>query len=226
MKRGSEILAVKTVAVIPAYNEEERIAEVIRRTKALLDVIVVDDGSTDRTASEARGEAVEVISFPANRGKTEALHAGFQRALQRGYEAMVTLDADGQHLPEEIPRFLAAANDGAHIVVGSRMARVETMPTVRLWTNRTTSRVVSWLARTRVLDSQSGYRLFRAEVLRRIRLTADRFAGESEILIQSGRRGFRIVEVPISTVYFGTEGSKIDPFRDTIRFFKLIGSYL
>jgi len=217
---------MKTLAVIPAYNEEERIAEVARRTLRFCDTVVVDDGSADRTASEASGAGAEVVSLGANRGKTAALDTGFRLALERGYDASITLDADGQHRPEEIPRFLKAASGGADIVVGTRMCDVADMPTVRLWTNRTTSRVVSWLARNRITDSQSGYRLFRAEVVRRTKLSAGRFAGESEILIQAGRAGFRIVEVPISTLYFGTEGSKIDPFRDTIRFFQLIGRYL
>lgn len=217
---------MRTLAVIPAFNEEERIADVARRTQKHCEALVVDDGSKDRTADEARRGGAEVLSLEANRGKTHALDTGFRAAVSRGYDCALTLDADGQHRPEEIPLFLEAAEAGADIVVGSRMGDVRTMPTVRLWTNRTTSRVVSWLARARVLDSQSGYRLFRADVLRRVKVTSGRFAGESEILIEAGRKGFRIVEVPIATVYFGTEESKIDPFRDTLRFFQLVARYV
>jgi glycosyltransferase involved in cell wall biosynthesis len=217
---------MRTLAVIPAFNEEERIADVATRTLKHCEVLVVDDGSADRTAEEARRGGAEVLSLDVNCGKTHALDTGFREALSRGFDCAVTLDADGQHRPEEIPLFLAAADAGADIVVGSRMGDVRTMPTVRLWTNRTTSRVVSWLARSRVLDSQSGYRLFRADVIRNVKVTSGRFAGESEILINAGRMGYRIAEVPIATVYFGTEESKIDPFRDTVRFFQLVARYV
>jgi glycosyltransferase involved in cell wall biosynthesis len=217
---------MKIVAVIPAFNEEERIADVVRRTLAVCELLVVDDGSSDSTTSLATGAGARVHALGENRGKTFALETGFHLALDGGADAVVTLDADGQHLPEEIPRFIEAALQGADIVVGSRMGETRDMPWVRLWTNWTTSRVVSWLARTRILDSQSGFRLFRKEVLQKVKVTSGRFAGESEILIEAGRKGFRIAEVPISTVYFGTEGSKIDPFRDTIRFFQLAARYL
>ncbi|MHC4599144.1 MAG: glycosyltransferase family 2 protein, partial [Planctomycetota bacterium] len=160
---------MRIVAVIPAYNEEERIADVVRRTLAVCELLVVDDGSSDRTAALAREAGAEVMNLSPNRGKTTALDAGFRRALSRGAEAVVTLDADGQHRPEEIPRFVEAAEGGADIVVGSRMGDTARMPWVRLWTNWTTSRVVSWLARSRIFDSQSGFRLFRAEAVRSIR---------------------------------------------------------
>lgn len=215
-----------TVAVIPVYNERERIADVIRRTRQIVPVIVVDDGSGDDSADRAERAGAEVIRFERNQGKSAALERGFAHAVASGADAAVTLDGDGQHRPEEIPLFMGAALDGADVVVGTRMTDVRDMPTVRLWTNWTTSRIVSWLARARLTDSQSGYRLFRSEVLRTVKVTADRFAGESEVLILASRRGFRIAEVPVSTIYFGTEDSKIDPFWDTINFFKLVSRYL
>jgi glycosyltransferase involved in cell wall biosynthesis len=217
---------MKTLAIIPAFNEEERIADVVRRAREFLETLVVDDGSADGTSAAAAAAGAFVVRHAANRGKSAALETGFHAALERGFEAVVTLDADGQHLPEEIPRFLEAAANGADVVVGCRMRNVRDMPTVRLWTNQTTSRIVSWLARTRMYDSQSGFRFFRAEVLRRVPVSAGRFAGESEILIRAGRRGFRIAEVPVSTVYFEGRKSRIDPFRDTIRFFRLVSKYL
>jgi glycosyltransferase involved in cell wall biosynthesis len=217
---------VRFIAVIPAFNEEEGISDVVRRTLGLCELLVIDDGSKDDTALRAEQAGARVHRLGTNRGKTFALETGFDLALADGADAVVTLDADGQHLPEEIPRFLSAAEEGADIVIGSRMGDVKDMPWMRLWTNQTTSRVVSWLARTRIFDSQSGFRLFRAGVIREVEVTSGRFAGESEILIEAGRKGYRIAEVPISTVYFGTEGSKIDPFRDTVRFFRLAASYL
>jgi glycosyltransferase involved in cell wall biosynthesis len=217
---------MRTLAVIPAFNEEERIADVVRRARAVLEVLVVDDGSADGTASAAAGAGAALARHPVNRGKSAALETGFRTARERGFEAVVTLDADGQHLPEEIPRLLEAAARGADVVVGCRMLDPRDMPAVRRWTNQTTSRIVSWLARARVRDSQSGFRLFRAEVLRDVPVTAGRFAGESEILIRAGRLGYRIAEVPISTVYFAGRKSRIDPIRDTIRFFRLVAGYL
>ncbi|MCU0724029.1 MAG: glycosyltransferase family 2 protein [Planctomycetes bacterium] len=217
---------MRTLAVIPAFDEEERIGDVVRRVRKFLGALVVDDGSSDRTSAAAAAAGAEVERHPVNRGKSAALETGFRAALRLGFEAVVTLDADGQHLPEEIPRFLEAAAKGADVVVGCRMRDVRDMPTVRRWTNQTTSRIVSWLARTRLYDSQSGFRLFRAEVLRRVPVTAGRFAGESEILIRAGRAGFRIAEVPVSTVYFEGRQSRIDPVRDTIRFFRLVSKYL
>ncbi len=217
---------MKTIAVIPAFNEEERIADVVGRTLRVCETVVVDDGSADRTASRAEEAGARIVRHPENLGKTAALEAGFRLALEEGFEAAVTLDGDGQHRPEEIPRLVRSAEAGADVVVGSRMDDVADMPTVRLWTNRTTSRIVSFLARTRLYDTQSGFRLFRAEVLRKVSLSADRFAGESEVLIRAARMGFRIREVPVSTIYFDTEGSKIAPFRDTLRFFRLVAAYL
>jgi glycosyltransferase involved in cell wall biosynthesis len=189
-------------------------------------VVVVDDGSTDATGREARAEGAEVIAHGANRGKGAALATGFAWALARGFDWVVTLDADLQHLPEEIPHLLDRARAGnADVVVGCRMSEADTMPWLRYWTNRTTSLFVSLFARRRIHDSQSGFRLVRCEVLRKVRLTTRRFETESELLIETGRHGFAIAEVPISTVY-GQEVSKIDKMGDTLRFVRLLLRYL
>lgn len=212
---------MKVCAVIPAYNEETAVAEVVRGVLAQgLDAMVVDDCSSDATSARAREAGAEVVRHEVNRGKGEALRTGFARAVELGYDAVVTLDADGQHDPKEIPRLLEAA-PRADIVVGSRMAEVSTMPLVRLWTNLFTSWVVSRLAGARITDSQSGYRLLKRRVFERVKYSSSRFDAESEILVKACRMGFRVIEVPISTIY-GDEKSKIHPFVDTVRFFRMV----
>ncbi len=212
---------MRTCAVIPAYNEEARVADVVKGVLAQgPDAIVVDDCSSDATSVRAREAGADVVRHEVNRGKGGALRTGFARAVELGYDAAVTLDADGQHDPKEIPRLLEAAA-GADIVLGTRMGDVSTMPRVRLWTNRFTSWVVSRLAGTRITDSQSGYRLLRRRVLARVEYSASRFDAESEILTKACRMGFRLVEVPITTIY-GDEKSKIHPVADAVRFFRMV----
>ena len=214
---------MKVVAVIPAYNESAHISEVIAGCRARgLDVIVVDDCSTDSTADAARAAGATVISHETNRGKGAALDTGMRAAREAGGDAALTLDGDGQHSPDDIPAMLAAAEEtGADMVIGTRMGDLGTMPFVRRCTNRFMSWLISRLARTPVTDSQSGFRLIRLVLLDEITVSSERFDAESEILIKAGRAGKRIVEVPIRTIY-GDERSKIRPVRDTIRFIKLL----
>jgi glycosyltransferase involved in cell wall biosynthesis len=181
----------------------------------------VDDGSSDRTAEAAERSGAIGIRHLENLGKGGALKTGFARVLADGFDAVITLDADGQHDPSEIPRFLRASEGGAHVVVGCRMDDVSTMPWIRKWTNQATSAVLSRLAHVRIRDSQSGYRLIRAEVLQDLELVSNRYDLESEILVRAARRGFRIAEVPIRTIYAGGPSS-IRPGVDALRFVRLV----
>jgi glycosyltransferase involved in cell wall biosynthesis len=161
-----------------------------------------------------------------NRGKGAALKTGFQEALIRGFDAIVMLDADGQHDPTLIPRLVQKAEESdADIVIGSRMGNVGQMPWLRQATNRTTSRLVSFLARQRIEDSQSGFRLIRTRRLPELHLTTDRYDTESEMLIQAGRKGLVIRSTPIPSVY-GSEESRIRPMADTGRFIRLFFRFL
>lgn len=212
---------MRACAVIPAYRAAARIGGVLDRLALFLpaeDTIVVDDGSGDGTAGEARKRGVRVLTHPRNRGKGAAHRTAFREALSLGYDAVLTLDADGQHDPGEIPGFLKAWVEGrGDILLGSRWKTMARMPLVRRFTNRTTSVVVSLLAGQRVEDSQSGYRLISAAVLRKVPLRTTRYQTESELLIRSGQAGFRIAPIPIPARYAG-EKSYIDPLRDTLRF--------
>ena len=157
-----------------------------------------------------------------NKGKGEALKTGYRWALDQGLDWVFTMDSDGQHLPAEMQLFLDAVADGElDVVVGTRMARTEGMPWIRLKTNQFTSWVVSRLAGCRIPDSQNGYRLYRAALLKDVRLRTSRYDSESEILVRLARKGARIGAVPITTVY-GDETSSINPFVDTGRFFRLV----
>ncbi len=212
-------------ALIPAYNAAAHIADVIARTRAVVGddhVWVVNDGSRDATSAVAAAAGAHVLEQPQNRGKGRALARGFTDLLAHGYDAVVTLDADGQHLPEEIPGLIAVAErTGADLVVGSRMRNTAGMPWLRVVVNHSMSWFISLLAGRRVEDSQSGFRLHRADVLRSVTLVTDRYETETEILIKSGRRGFRIAAAPISTIY-GDEQSGINPVVDSLRFLRLV----
>jgi glycosyltransferase involved in cell wall biosynthesis len=206
-------------AVIPARNAADTIAAVVRGLHETLPdvmVFVVDDGSSDETAARAREAGAEVLRHAVNQGKGAALQTGFDEAVRRGMEAVLALDADGQHDPAWAPRLLAGLS-GVDMVVGSRLMSRAGMPWLRRVTNDVTSWWVSRLARTTIEDSQSGYRAIRATVLRRIRPVARRFDYESEFLVAAARAGFRIGAVPIPTLY-NAPGSHIRPVHDTVRF--------
>ena len=208
-------------AVIPAYNEEKAIADVVGRTLAHVGtVLVVDDGSEDQTGDLAKGAGARIITNNPNLGKGASLRLGLDWAADNGFEAAITLDADGQHLPEEIPRFIEAAPN-ADLVIGNRMAEQGSMPYVRWQTNRFTSWVVSRLAHVRVADSQVGFRLLKTAGWKQLEIMTNNYDFESEMLVSAGRKGLRIVSVPVSTVY-GEEESKINPVVDTIRFARMV----
>lgn len=211
-------------ALIPCYREQRHIRDVAARTKAQVDtVLVVDDGSDDRTSDEARAAGVQVITHERNAGKGAAIKTGLSALLASGVPWIVILDGDGQHAPGEIPHFLAAANKtGAALIVGNRMSDTRTMPLVRKLTNLTMSRLVSRFAGQEIPDSQCGFRMFSRELAALfVSVPTSGFDFESEMLVLAARRGVRIGSAPVSTIY-GDEVSKIHPVRDTIRFVKLL----
>ena len=213
-------------AVIPAYQEQKHIDDVVRRTRQVLErVLVVDDGSRDKTAARAREAGAEVIVHPQNRGKGEAIKTGLRYWHELDFIWVFILDADGQHRPEEIVRFIAAAtSDGASLLIGNRMKNVKSMPLLRRVVNRYTSTKISRACGQDVPDTQCGFRMLHRYLIPEVLGGTNRFDYETEMLIIASRKGFRIESVPISTVY-SDEVSSIHPVRDTLRFFKLMQRY-
>lgn len=215
-------------ALIPCYFEEKHIREVAARALAQLDtVLVVDDGSTDGTERAARAAGVEVIRHPVNQGKGAAIKTGLRELSARaGTEYALILDGDGQHLPEEIPKFLAAANaTRAPLLVGTRMSDTRRMPFVRRTTNRFMSWQISRVCGQEVPDSQCGFRMVHRDLApAMVAIATTKFDYETEMLVVASRRGARIAAVPISTIY-GDEVSKIHPVHDTLRFFAMMARF-
>ena len=214
-------------AVIPAYQEEKHVGDVAQRAHAQLEhVLVVDDGSTDATAQRAQSAGVDVVVHPQNRGKGESIKTGLRYWFDRGSEYVVLLDADGQHLPEEISRFVDATASGsdAKIFIGSRMNDTRTMPFVRRIVIRYMSNKISRVCGQRIPDTQCGFRMLHRDIIPAVLGGASRFEYETEMLIIASRKGHRVASVPITTVY-SDEVSSINPVRDTLRFFKLMRQY-
>jgi len=214
---------MKICIVIPTYNEAKAIASIIRGIRQQeLEVVVIDDGSQDNTSEIAEENGAIVLRNENNEGKGASLIKGFQYALGRDFDAVITMDGDGQHLPEEIPYFirLAKYSDGG-IFIGNRMFKKKNMPSVRVITNKLMSRFISFVAKQRIPDTQCGFRLIKKEVLEKINLKTSKYETESEIIIRVSRLGFKIESVPIKTIYDG-EKSQINPVIDTLRFIKFI----
>jgi glycosyltransferase involved in cell wall biosynthesis len=214
------------LVVLPAFNAARHLGSLLAELGPVAEglgaeLCVVDDGSIDETAEIARRAGVTVVAHELNRGKGEALKTGFAHALERRAGCVITMDADGQHAPAELSRFVEAWRAGAKVVVGDRMAANTNMPWLRKRTNEFTSWVVGRLAGCRIPDSQNGYRLFDAEVLRSVGLESSRYDLESEILIKAGALGYRAHAVPVSTIYHDEESS-IHPVVDTLRFVRLV----
>ncbi len=217
---------VRACVVIPAYDEEERIGQVVEaaRRHAPL-VIVVDDGSRDATAEVAEKAGALVLRHSRNEGKGAALQTGFQHALSKDCDVVIAMDADGQHNPDGIPPFLEAyRRTGIPVLLGNRIPHMEAMPRIRRWTNRIMSMMISRIMKQYIPDTQCGYRLFRRDVLPYLNAESHRFAAESEILLHLADRGFRIDCVRVSVIYHN-EHSNIRPIRDAIRFFRMLYHY-
>jgi glycosyltransferase involved in cell wall biosynthesis len=213
------------VALIPGYNEGPRIGPVVEATRRHLPVIVVDDGSADDTAERARAAGATVIAQRPNQGKGAALRAGFRRAIDDGAEAILTLDADGQHDPAEIPRFLDAwgatpADARPDLVIGARDFR--SMPPVRRLSNVVGGRAFSWAVGQYIPDNQSGYRLVSRRLAEAtLDSTETGFAFEVEQITTCLRLGGRVAWVPIQTIYAGAP-SHIRPIAHLREFIRIV----
>ncbi|MCP4230881.1 MAG: glycosyltransferase family 2 protein [bacterium] len=213
---------MKVLAIIPAYNEEGRVGAVVRKVIEYgVDPLVVDDGSNDATALEAEATGARVLRLPENRGKGIALRRAFDLALEEGYDGVIMIDGDGQHDPACIPDFVEKLEQGAGLVIGSRMHDIGGMPPQRVFTNTVSSYFLTFLTGKKIRDSQSGYRAMSCELIKDLRLTSTRYEVETEILLQAARLPYPFAHVPIPTIY-ADEESKYNAFRDIFMLFRLI----
>ncbi len=210
----------RVCALIPAYNAAGTVGQVIQGVKKHIEtVIVVDDGSVDDTMRVAQEQGANTLRHEVNRGKGEALKLGFEHASALGFEAVVTVDADGQHDPREIPRLIEAYREGGPgtVVLGSRVGRMPEMRKVRQISNRVGTALISRLAGCTIEDSQTGFRVIPVEVWRETRIKGSRFDAEAEFLIKANRFGYTLRQVSITSgVPDGTPTSHFRSFVDTI----------
>ncbi|HEX7150842.1 MAG TPA: glycosyltransferase family 2 protein [Thermoanaerobaculia bacterium] len=210
---------MKILALIPALNAERTLPPVVAEALKHLETVVVDDGSRDRTGDVARAAGATVLRHEVNRGKGGALKTGFAYALERGYDGVVTLDADGQHLASEIPKFLRAAEETkADLIIGGRSHLFAQMLPRRRIANRFSAWCIAKTSGTGVTDSQSGFRFYSANLLRTLTLRTDGFDMESEVIVRAGRRGLRVQTIPIDLGFVdGISTSHYKPLADTLR---------
>jgi glycosyltransferase involved in cell wall biosynthesis len=208
---------VTVTALIAAYNEEATVASVVAGVRRLTSaVVVVDDGSTDRTAERAAAAGATVLRHAQNRGKGAAVRTGLEQVLAGPHSHVLFIDADLQHDPDDIPKLLAASEAGCDLVIAEREFVKGSMPTARFYSNRIGSWILSHFIGTEVADSQSGFRLIRSDCLRPLRLTATGYEIETEMLIKLVRRHVSLGRVSIPAAYDGSQ-SKLRSFRDTFR---------
>ncbi len=212
------------LVIIPVHNEEKTIGNILRELKKdFKNILVIDDGSKDKSKDIALKEGVFVISHEFCKGKGEALKNGFDFALKNNFKAVITMDGDGQHLPEEAIKFVEKyrKKKEVDIWIGKRNIFSEKMPLIRKITNLSMSVLLSLLSFQWIPDTQCGFRLIKIDVLRKVKLYTSHFETESEILIKSAWQRFKIKSIPIKTIY-NKEKSKIKPIKDTYRFFRMI----
>jgi glycosyltransferase involved in cell wall biosynthesis len=211
----------EVLGIIPAFNEEQRIEPVVRGALEHIPILVIDDGSRDGTASAAEQAGAQVLQQVPNQGKGAALRRGFQAALDAEYQAVITLDADGQHDPAEIPNFLAVYQAGnPDLIIGKR--DFDQIPHVRRLANSLGRWSFSWAVGQPVEDNQSGYRLLNRRMMEAVMNSQESgFEFEVEMIVTCIQAGYVLEWVPIQTIY-GGEGSHIHPLRHTVEFTRLV----
>ncbi len=208
----------KICILIPAYNAQETLGFVLKKIEPFkIDTVVVDDGSSDGTKKVALENGAHLLEHPLNLGKGAALRTGFQYILRRDYHMVITLDADGQHDPSEIPSLLKIFQTvKPDLLIASRAAEFGKMTFLRRFWNRLGVKAVARLCHSDITDSQSGFRLIRTEVLKGVDLFTSRFETELELLINACKRGFSVLSVPIKIQKVdGTGSSHFRPVVDT-----------
>jgi glycosyltransferase involved in cell wall biosynthesis len=214
--------------LIPCFNVGRYLPELLRETAAFIPAdrtLIVDDGSTDDTSRVASDAKAHLISHAQNRGKGAALRTGFNYLLEHGAEWCITLDGDGQHDAQYLPRFLESTIGGDYeLVIGARQRTGTNMPWDRRFSNWSTSLLLSRFTRQKIYDAQCGYRLIRMPSLIGMTLNCDHYDLETELLLKMARRGARIGWLPVTTHYAGSRSS-INRLTDTLRFLRVILQY-
>ncbi len=219
-------MSARTAALVPAFNAAASIEAVVRDTRAVLaPVVVVDDGSCDDTAARAGGAGAEVLRHPSNRGKGAALLTGLHRLAATGFERALTLDADGQHLPDQIPLLLAAsdATPGA-IVVGVRRKEGFEIKRVARFGNWIADRLMRRIAGQPLPDTQSGFRVYPVASTLALGTRGTRYDFETEVLLRAARRGMPVLGVPVA-VYYPPVAERVShyrPWADTLRIIRSV----
>ena len=216
------------LVVIPVFNESPSIEEIVARARRHGGVLVVDDGSSDGSGRRAAAAGADVLRLPRRGGKGAALKRGFSEALKRGAHRVVTLDGDGQHDPDDIPRMLGAAAEAPDtLIIGGRLGAAldggsGVIPPGRLAALRVAGFFINWLTGVSVADTQSGFRVYPARLLEAVTPRHGGFVLETEMLIRAAADGWRLLEVPITAIHFTDRRSRFRPVRDGIA----VGAYL
>jgi len=212
---------MKICVIIPVYNECEAVGFVVKSVlQKGLDVLVINDGSTDESGTVALEHGARVITNPAKTGKGASLRRGFQKVLEEDYDGVITMDGDGQHDAQDLDKILHKAQACPHSIVnGTRMTDPHGMPLVRFLTNKVMSWMISLVCRQKISDTQCGFRYIDTGILQTITLASESYEIETETLIKASRAGFPVYCVPVRTIY-SSEKSKVHPVKDTIRFLK------
>lgn len=228
MNTASPSIAV----VIPAYNEARTIYDIVERALRHNDwIIAVDDGSSDGTGAILAALNITLLRNEINQGKAASMAAGISHALKHDATAIITMDADGQHRPEDIPRLLAAARETPDcIIIGARLRHRDKVPPARRFAQSLANFCLSWAAGHHIQDSQSGFRLYPADLFAKISISRKRrhsFVFESELLIDAARAGIYTRAIAIDAIYpANARPSHFKPVSDTLQIILMIGGKL
>jgi glycosyltransferase involved in cell wall biosynthesis len=210
--------------IIPTYNNEQTLSQVIDSVLEYLSVvIVVNDGSTDGTDEilEQYKEKIEIVAYAKNRGKGFALCRGFDRAVQLGYTHAITIDSDGQHYADDIPQFVKAAHENPNgLIVGSRNLAQDNMPKKNTFANKFSNFWFTVQTGRRLPDTQTGYRLYPLQKMKRLRPYTSRYEAELEILVRCAWRNIAITSIPIQ-VFYAPDAKRVTHFRPGTDFFRI-----
>jgi glycosyltransferase involved in cell wall biosynthesis len=219
---------MKPIVIIPAYNTSKLLPKLIDNVKNYIpDIIVIDDGSTDETSASAENVGARVIRHEINRGKGSALKDAFEVMVNEGYDIGITIDSDGQHEPKYIPDFLMAyERTRADLIIGSRLLDGADMPWDRRFSNWTTSKLMTYLLKTKIDDLQCGYRLYSKNLIEQVKLESMRFELETEIIIKAVKMGITPLFIPIKVDYGFGFPTRMNRLVDTIRWCRAVLEYI